>query len=154
MKEDEVVSLTKELVRFNTVYLESDESVCLSFLADHLGRAGFKPEMYRYSDTGCCLICQTGEFEDLPIVLSGHIDTVPAAPDLWDTNPWLGHISDGKLYGRGTSDMKGGIAAMVLAFEQLKNLGRLKKGALLVITGGEEGGDDGAKCILLVSCVF
>lgn len=49
------------------------------------------------------------------ILFDGHIDTVPADPSQWQTDPFGAEILDGKLYGRGTSDMKGAVAAMLSA---------------------------------------
>ena len=50
-----------------------------------------------------------------PIVLSGHFDTVPLGNKKWNVDPFTGQVSDGKIWGRGSSDMKGGLAAMILA---------------------------------------
>lgn len=49
------------------------------------------------------------------LVLDGHIDTVPVNPEKWTHNPYGGDIEDGKIYGRGTTDMKGAVAAMISA---------------------------------------
>lgn len=47
------------------------------------------------------------------LVLDGHIDTVPVNEEKWSRNPYGGDIEDGKIYGRGTTDMKGAVAAMI-----------------------------------------
>jgi putative selenium metabolism hydrolase len=58
------------------------------------------------------------------IALDGHVDTVDVGdPSLWDRDPHSGDIEDGILYGRGTSDMKGGVASSVYAGAILKNKG-------------------------------
>lgn len=49
------------------------------------------------------------------LVLDGHIDTVPVNEEKWSRNPYGGDIEDGKIYGRGTTDMKGAVAAMISA---------------------------------------
>lgn len=49
------------------------------------------------------------------LVLDGHIDTVPVNEEKWSCNPYGGDIEDGKIYGRGTTDMKGAVAAMISA---------------------------------------
>jgi acetylornithine deacetylase len=55
------------------------------------------------------------------MILNGHIDVVPAGnPDDWDRDPFSGHIECGKLYGRGSTDMKGGTAALLMAIEAIK----------------------------------
>ena len=49
------------------------------------------------------------------LVLDGHIDTVPVNEDMWTRNPYGGDIDEGKIYGRGATDMKGAVAAMISA---------------------------------------
>ena len=53
------------------------------------------------------------------LVLNGHIDTFPAAEGEWDRKPYGGEIADGRIYGRGACDMKGGLASLTLAFLHL-----------------------------------
>ncbi|WP_221564730.1 peptidase [Alkalihalobacillus sp. TS-13] len=66
------------------------------------------------------------------IVLNGHIDVVPAGdPNQWDHDPYSGHIQDGKMYGRGVTDMKGGNLSLLLAIQCLKELGIKLKGDVL-----------------------
>lgn len=56
-----------------------------------------------------------GKLPGKTLVLDGHIDTVPVDEDKWTRNPYGGDIEDGKIYGRGTTDMKGAVAAMISA---------------------------------------
>lgn len=56
-----------------------------------------------------------GNYEGPKILLDGHMDTVPVNEEKWTKKPFAGEIIDGKLYGRGTSDMKGSLCAMLLA---------------------------------------
>jgi succinyl-diaminopimelate desuccinylase len=60
-------------------------------------------------------------------------------------DPWDGELSGGRLYGRGASDMKSGVAGMVKAFEAFSSRAKRRRGAALVLTGGEEGGDEGSR---------
>ena len=57
------------------------------------------------------------------LVLNGHLDVVPADEGLWDAPPFHPVIRDGRMFGRGTSDMKGSIAAMLGAMKLLKDTG-------------------------------
>lgn len=58
------------------------------------------------------------------MTLSGHIDVVPAGDlSAWSVDPWAGQVHDGKVYGRGACDMKGGVAAMLTAVTVLSRLG-------------------------------
>jgi acetylornithine deacetylase len=66
------------------------------------------------------------------IILNGHVDVVPAG-DLkqWEDDPYSGKVIDGKLYGRGSTDMKGGNVSLLLAIECLKDLGIKLKGDVI-----------------------
>jgi acetylornithine deacetylase len=73
------------------------------------------------------------------LVLNGHIDVVSVEPrDAWTSDPFAAEVRDGKLYGRGACDMKGGIAAMAFAVETLASLGVRLTGDLLVATDTDE----------------
>ena len=73
------------------------------------------------------------------LLLNGHIDVVSAEPvEQWTTPPFRAEVRDGRLYGRGACDMKGGIAAMVFATERLVELGVTLAGDLLVATNTDE----------------
>jgi len=72
------------------------------------------------------------------LVFNGHVDTVPVNPG-WKTDPFGGEIMNGSIYGRGASDNKGGVAAMIMAFKALEDAGvELKGNVLLTATVDEE----------------
>ncbi|MEE9135692.1 MAG: YgeY family selenium metabolism-linked hydrolase [Gammaproteobacteria bacterium] len=78
------------------------------------------------------------------IALDGHVDTVDVGdPSLWDRDPHSGDIEDGILYGRGTSDMKGGVASSVYAGAILKNRGIPDEVTLYVTATVQEEDCDG-----------
>lgn len=78
------------------------------------------------------------------IALDGHVDTVDVGdPSLWDRDPHSGDIEDGILYGRGTSDMKGGVASSVYAGAILKNKGIPDEVTLYVTATVQEEDCDG-----------
>ncbi|MBQ3319778.1 MAG: ArgE/DapE family deacylase, partial [Spirochaetia bacterium] len=69
------------------------------------------------------------------LILQGHCDVVPTGPlEMWETPPFSPVIKDGRMYGRGTTDMKGGIATMIFAVEALQKLGIKLKGDLIMQT--------------------
>jgi acetylornithine deacetylase len=71
--------------------------------------------------------------------LSGHVDVVPVErPDLWTHDPWAGEVEDGRLYGRGSGDMKGGVAAYLLAAAAVAELCPDRRGELIFSTVIEE----------------
>lgn len=77
------------------------------------------------------------------LLLNGHCDVVPVyQPEKWDLDPFSGAIVDGKVYGRGSCDMKGGLIALVAAVDAIKNCGvKLKGNVFLTSTVGEESGE-------------
>ncbi|MGI9382266.1 MAG: ArgE/DapE family deacylase [Methyloligellaceae bacterium] len=67
------------------------------------------------------------------LLLNGHTDVIPAGPrESWTDDPWAANIRDNRIYGRGASDMKSGVASGVLALEYIKAAGLTLKGDLLV----------------------
>ncbi len=81
------------------------------------------------------------------LILSGHLDVVPPGdPATWSTDPWGAEIRDGRLFGRGSCDMKGGVAAILAAVRTLGESGELARldGELLVVlVPSEEDGGQG-----------
>ena len=81
------------------------------------------------------------------LILSGHLDVVPPGdPTTWSVDPWAGEVRDGRLYGRGACDMKGGVAAILAAVRALRGsgeLGRLAGELLVVFVPSEEDGGQG-----------
>jgi acetylornithine deacetylase len=67
------------------------------------------------------------------LLFNGHVDVIPAEPrSAWKHDPWRGEIEGGKLYGRGASDMKGGLAAMTMALDCLLDAGIEPKGNIFL----------------------
>lgn len=77
------------------------------------------------------------------LILNGHVDVVPVGDlSLWDASPWSGVIRDGKLYGRGSCDMKAGLCTGIFAVDILQRLGYQPVGDVLIesVIGEESGG--------------
>jgi succinyl-diaminopimelate desuccinylase len=139
------VALTQELVRFKTVNPPGDEQPCAEHLARLLEAAGFALELVPFGEHRAQLIARIGGSPDkLPLAFTGHLDTVPLGARPWTFDPFVGEIADGKLYGRGSSDMKSGVAAFVAAAAELAGRLRGTPGLMLVLTAGEETGCAGA----------
>lgn len=139
------VVLTRTLVAFNTINPPGDERPC----AEHLGRlledVGFTVSYHEFAERRTSLVARIGgSSETTPLCFTGHIDTVPLGATPWTVEPFAGEISDGKLYGRGTTDMKSGVAAFVVAVLRLGRELAAGPGVILVITAGEETGCEGA----------
>ena len=102
-----------ELISFPTVSADSNLAL-IEHLAGLLADAGARVDVFRDpSGTKANLFATIGPDIDGGILLSGHSDVVPVADQDWTTDPWAMTEHDGRLYGRGTCDMKGFIAAAV-----------------------------------------
>ena len=109
----ETIDLLGRLVAFPTVSSDSNLEMIV-FLADRLSSAGARVEMQQNADgTKANLFATIGPEEPGGILLSGHSDVVPVTDQEWTTDPFAVTERDGRLYGRGTCDMKGFIAAAV-----------------------------------------
>jgi len=115
----------------------------MHYVADLLDGAGFDTEIVATGPGRSCLIASVAGLDD-GIALSGHLDTVPLGDQEWSVDPFGGELRDGRLYGRGTADMKGGVAALVVAAIRVK-AERPIRAVSLLFTSGEETGCEGAR---------
>jgi acetylornithine deacetylase len=77
------------------------------------------------------------------LILNGHVDVVPTGPEtLWNESPWSGSVRDNRIYGRGSCDMKAGLASGIFAIQVLQAIGFNPKGNVMVqsVVGEESGG--------------
>jgi succinyl-diaminopimelate desuccinylase len=110
----DVVDLTCELIRRASV--SPEDAGCQALIAARLAAAGFRIEHLPFGDVKN-LWATHGEGRPV-LALLGHTDVVPPGPpEAWTSPPFEPVIRDGLLYGRGAADMKGSVAAMVLALE-------------------------------------
>jgi len=143
---DDVISLTRKLVSFNTVNPPGNEQEIAKYVGNLLDNNGFTIDYHQLATNRLTLIAEKGlSGERPPIVLTGHFDTVPLGEKSWAEDPFSGTIKDGKIYGRGSSDMKSGVAAMIVASIQVFQESVPKGGVRLIFTAGEEPGCHGAK---------
>lgn len=139
------VALTQQLVRFNTINPPGQEDQCIRFLADILAQRGFATTVHDFGPGRSNLIATFGDDPDSPgLCFTGHIDTVPLGEQRWQYDPFGGEIDDGRLYGRGSTDMKAGVAAIVAACCDFTAGERHDQSLSLVFTAGEETGCEGA----------
>ena len=139
------LSLTRKLISFNTINPPGQERDCAEYLARLLEDGGFNVTLYEFSERRTSLIAQIGSYGDkAPICFAGHMDTVPLGGNRLEKDPFSGEVDGDKVFGRGSSDMKGGLAAMVVAALRLANIANRKAGITLVCTASEETGCQGA----------
>jgi len=139
------VSLTRKLLSFNTINPPGEERDCAHYLGKLLERGGFEVSFHEFADKRTSLVARLdGVGNKDNICFSGHTDTVPLGNADWSRDPFGGESEGDKIYGRGSSDMKGGLAAMVEAALAVAKSPRRSAGITLVITAGEETGCQGA----------
>ncbi|MBN1984237.1 MAG: M20 family metallopeptidase [Chitinivibrionales bacterium] len=138
--EDELVSLCSRLIRMRSVNPPGSELAIAQYIADVLRTYGLTIELIPHFQNRASLLARLkGQGTKPGVLFSGHLDTVPAGSELWTYEPFSGTISDGKIWGRGCADMKGGIAAMMLAASIVaKTTLTLKGDLILAFTAGEE----------------
>jgi succinyl-diaminopimelate desuccinylase len=138
------LSVAQDLIRIPSMNPPGDEVACIDYLAGLLERAGLSVKRYEFAPNRPSLIARlSGTSNDPPLCFTGHVDVVPLGLQPWSQRPFGGDVVDGRLYGRGSSDMKAGIAAFVEAVRKISS-NRLSRGITLVITSGEETGCQGA----------
>src|SRR5580658_1833956 len=157
-REDEVVALTQDLVRFPTVNPPGDAyRPCAEYLGNRLAKRGFQVEYVRAEGTPGdtdvyprinVIARHEGSGKGPCVHFNGHLDVVQTGAG-WTVDPFEGVVRDGKLYGRGACDMKGGLAAAVVAVEALVDSGLELPGALEISgTVDEESGGYGGVAYL------
>jgi len=116
--EDEIIELTRRLIRIPSLNPPGDMSDIQGFLGDYFSSIGLKFNMYEPEKGRITLHLVTGDGGGEYIHLNGHIDVVPiGVRDKWSVDPFSGEIIDGYIYGRGASDMKAGVAVLIKVFE-------------------------------------
>lgn len=139
-------ALTRELLAFNTVNPPGMERACARRLGAILEEAGFRISYHEFAEGRTSLIARIGGgHRRPPICFTGHIDVVPLGAAPWTRDPFAGDTDGDRLYGRGSTDMKSGIAAFVAAAVELAPVLGDGPGLVIVITAGEEVGCEGAK---------
>nr|MDO8086536.1 M20/M25/M40 family metallo-hydrolase [Candidatus Sigynarchaeum springense] len=156
----ELVELLKKLVAIDSrvVNLEtfSDQSRIFALVEAFMKEAGAKCEYYRCphlhgpatgKQSWPSLIAAAGEGGGMTLQFCGHLDVVPFTPESWSTDPLVAVEKDGKVFGRGTADMKGGVASQMMAFKILVNSGIPLNGRLqmLFLPDEEMNGDYGSQ---------
>ena len=135
----DVISLTRELLSFNNINPPGNEEEIARFAGRLLAENGFRTEFHAFAEGRLHLVADRGLSDDVPpIVLSGHFDTVPLGNKNWNTDPFAGEVFEGKIWGRGSSDMKGGVAAMILASIIAFKESRPAGGIRLIFSAAEE----------------
>ncbi|GGL56956.1 M20 family metallopeptidase [Sporolactobacillus putidus] len=151
--EDDAVLFLKSLIRLNSVNPPGSEKKVAELIKERSEKAGLKASLFTFEPGRSNLFVEGAsnrtEKENRNLVLSGHLDTVPIGNGKWEHDPWSADQDGDRLYGRGSSDMKSGAAAMILALETIQKSGvRLKGNLSFLGTAGEEVDGRGARSVL------
>jgi acetylornithine deacetylase len=157
----EIITFLKELISFSSV--TGEELQIQRFVARKLETMGLQVDMwepdhealkkhpaYLHSEKGYqgrpnVVGIYKGTGKGRSLLFNGHVDVIPPGPlEAWEHPPWAGEIQENRLYGRGASDMKSGLAAMTMALEALIQLNvKLKGDVILEYTMDEEATGNG-----------
>jgi len=165
-REDDVVAFTRELVRVpsETHPPGGDEGPVQRLIAAKMEALGLAVDMFEpwsvqdverhagwwpgldYADRPNVVGTWAGRERGRTLILNGHVDVVPAGPrECWSVDPYGGELRDGAIWGRGAVDMKGGVAAMIMAVEILLDCGWEPAGSVILesVVNEELGGYNG-----------
>lgn len=142
----EGVEILQKFISFKTVNEPGDEKPLAEYIKVLLDDIGLETRLDDLGNNRANIIGRLkGTGERGTLLFNGHLDTVPSGDIEWKHEPYIGHIEDGKIYGRGTADMKGGLAAMLVAIKAIKESeAELKGDFLYTATAGEETDSIGA----------
>ena len=144
------LDIARDLVRMDTRNPPGREVECAHYLGDMLAGAGLEVSYHEFAPGRTSLVAVLrGEGDAAngkkPLCFGGHIDVVPLGAKEWSVDPFGAEIADGRLYGRGSTDMKSGVAAFVHAAMKLAADGaRGCADIVLAICAGEETGCEGS----------
>ncbi len=140
LKKVDVVAICQDLIRINSINPPGDELIIANYCADFLQTLGFEIELIQHSEKRASVLARLRGSDQVPgVMVCGHLDTVPVGAITWQHEPLGGEIFDGKIWGRGASDMKGGIAALLASVHGLVKSNFSPRGDLWVgLTAGEE----------------
>lgn len=153
IEERDVISVLQRLVQIRSRNPPGEEKPLAEHIVQTMREWGFEAHLVPIPDPKRpqAVAIIKGKNGRPKLVLNGHMDTVPEGDRSgWSVDPFSGEVKDGRLYGRGSSDMKGGIAAMMIAAKTIKDIGiKLKGDLILQFAMGEEAGEPGTRSLLL-----
>ena len=124
MADDKSIELIEQLTAFDTTSRESNLEL-IAFVQEYLNGLGIDSQLvHNVEGTKANLYATVGDASKSGVMLSGHTDVVPIDGQEWDTDPFQVARDGGRLYGRGTSDMKSFIA---IALAQLPKFQTIQK---------------------------
>lgn len=141
---DRPVDILRDLVRFDTTNPPGDEAACIGYVRDLLEGAGLATTILAKTPSRPNLIARLpGRGDAPPLLWQGHVDVVTTANQSWTHDPFGAELIDGMVWGRGTLDMKGGVAMMLAALLRAHTQGLRPAGdIILAVMADEEAASD------------
>lgn len=144
MDKKERIAILKHIVKINTE--NGNEGSVAKYFQELLNNHGIESKLIEFSPGRSNLVSEISNETGKTLALTGHMDVVNAGDESkWTHPPFSAHIEEDVIWGRGTSDMKSGLAALVIAFIELNESRRFKGRIKLLATVGEEIGELGSK---------
>jgi acetylornithine deacetylase/succinyl-diaminopimelate desuccinylase-like protein len=136
----DVVELCQDLVRIPSVGAEHGEGAVVRYLSELLAAVpGAVLQVIAGKPGRPSLLCTVDSGRRGPVlILNGHTDTVAVGADRWTHGPYSGDVEDGCVWGRGSTDMKGGVAALVAATLELVEAGGPSAGKIVLTATADE----------------
>jgi len=146
MRDTDAVSLTRDLLHFDTINPPGAERDCARHAGALLESWGYKVEYQEFEAGRTSVVARLGGNDTkAPLCLTGHLDVVPLGTRAWSKDPFAGETDGDKLFGRGSSDMKAGVAGMLVAARSFAKKLAGTPGVVLVLTASEENGCVGSR---------
>lgn len=147
----DAVALTQSLVAIDSrnpdlVPGGPGEAACAHFLADVLSQWGFAVSVQELAPNRCNVLARVGPAGHTPLILNGHLDVV--GTDNMVHEPFVPDIRDSRIYGRGSTDMKSGLASMCVAAARASTRGALASEIIIAAVCDEEFGSLGTRTML------
>ena len=146
LSDDDCIALLQRLLRHETTARQGREEGFVAELASYLAERGIRSRIVQGDDGRANLIADIrGGAPGPHLVFCGHSDTVPLGHRTWQKPPFGGEVDGSRIHGRGSSDMKGGLAALIASFLDFSLLDDWPGRLSLAIAYGEETGSEGAR---------
>jgi acetylornithine deacetylase/succinyl-diaminopimelate desuccinylase family protein len=147
---NDVRNLLGKLIRSRSLNPPGNVRECAALIAEELQRRKLPAEIIEEKPGVANVVSHLdGLAGGKTMVWNGHCDVVPPGED-WEVDPFSGELRDGCIYGRGASDMKSGLAAMIVALDALKRTKAPFRGRIVFqAVGDEETGSDGGTLLMI-----
>ncbi|MDX2471870.1 MAG: M20 family metallopeptidase [SAR324 cluster bacterium] len=146
---NQLIPLSQKLISFDTINPPGNELEAMEYLEDYLKSEGFTTSLHIFEAGRANLVATVrSKKNNPPLCFTGHLDVVPLGKAIWSKKPFGGEVAEGKIYGRGSSDMKCGVASIVASAIEAHRQKPDELDLCLILTAGEERGYEGAKALV------